>query len=1054
VRAVALAYWTGRFAGCCVLVLGLKGAAAEVGGGELLGVTNLFQIRQLAAQNPDSAYHIRLEGDIWWCDATGGRLVLKDNSGAEELEMDPRGQQVHAGQRIRIEGDGTITKRSAAFQLGSKGPVVDNNGVHGAVEKSGAIYLNAGRHPLQLEWFNGVERYQLAVEYEGPGLTRRAVPDGALSRSAPVEPFTNIVAGLEYRCFAVDGEALPDFQKLSPLNTGTVKNFDLSVLLQSEHVGLVFTGFLQVTNNGLYKFFTKSDDGSRLYVSGPAMHVEVIGTSDWPLSKKVAIGQNLLAGEGNQWMQVEGKVSFARNESDGAHLELGAGSARIRVEIADASGLEVTSLLNGRIRAEGFCESALTPEGQMVPGVLLVPGQKQIEVVGRPEEATTNSSVSAGVLPTLTTGVEVHRLKREESQRGYPVKLRGVVTCVLPEHQAFTLQDSTRGLYVVDSSQSLTAPPAIGEFLEVEGATDPGMFAPVVNARSVVRTGAGHLPDPVRPPWDQLMSGSLDAQYVEFAGVVTAVQTNLVTLLTSGGIVKVDVRPNGLNDVGELKQFENALVRVRGCLFATWDYITHQVRMGEVRMYGPDIVVDQPAPADLFSIPPKTAAELRLFDPQAGAFQRVKVSGQVLFVTEGQCFLMDRGEGLRFIPQNALELKSGDMVDVVGFPDLLGGVSPIMREAVLRKTGHSPLPPPSTLATTNMISATHDATLVKVEGSLVNIHQTRPDTVLEMQNGLRAFTARLKNADESILSLAPGSRLELTGVYAGLGGNRATGQEITSFELLVDSAAGMRVLGRPPWWTLKRLLFATGVLACVLAGAALWITQLHRQVEERSAQLAAQVRQRQQIEHQRTMEEERTRIAQDLHDELGSGITEISMLAARAKTAGSLDDKRERHLEQVGAKARELVTALDEIVWAMNPRHDSVASLVSYLSLYAERFLKLANVSWRLDGPNGTIDQVVDSRRRHQLFLAFKEALTNVVRHSSATEVQLNICCDAAKVLVAIADNGRGLPTDAREENMDGVNNMRNRIEKLGGRFEISGQEGRGTTVRFEVPYN
>jgi signal transduction histidine kinase len=353
-----------------------------------------------------------------------------------------------------------------------------------------------------------------------------------------------------------------------------------------------------------------------------------------------------------------------------------------------------------------------------------------------------------------------------------------------------------------------------------------------------------------------------------------------------------------------------------------------------------------------------------------------------------------------------------------------------------------------------MISAAHDATLVKVEGSLVNIHQTMPDFVLEMQNGVRAFTARLKHADDSLLSLAPGSRVELTGVYAGVGGNRATGQEITSFEMLIDSIAGIRVLARPPWWTLKRLLFATGALACVLAGAVLWITQLHRQVEERSAQLAAQVQQRQQIEHQRTMEEERTRIAQDLHDELGSGITEISMLAARAKSGGVSDDKRERHLEQVGAKARELVTALDEIVWAMNPRHDSVSSLVSYLSLYAERFLKLANISWHLDGPNGVMDRVVDSRRRHQLFLAFKEALTNVVRHSNATEVKLNIRCDAGKVLVALADNGRGLPGDLRSENMDGVDNMRKRIEKLGGHFEITGQQGRGTTVRFEIPYN
>jgi hypothetical protein len=212
------------------------------------------------------------------------------------------------------------------------------------------------------------------------------------------------------------------------------------------------------------------------------------------------------------------------------------------------------------------------------------------------------------------------------------------------------------------------------------------------------------------------MSGSLDAQYVEVAGVVTAVQTNLLTLLTSGGIVKIELRANGVNEAAELKRFENALARVRGCLFASWDYITHQVRMGEIRIYGADIFIDQPAPADLFSLSQKTAAELRLFDPQAGAFQRVKVSGQVVFVTEAQCFLMDRGEGLRFIPQNALELKSGDMVDVVGFPDLLGGLSPVLREAAVHKTGHASLPSPNTLTATNTISAAHDATFVKVEG--------------------------------------------------------------------------------------------------------------------------------------------------------------------------------------------------------------------------------------------------------------------------------------------------------------------------------------------------
>jgi signal transduction histidine kinase len=200
------------------------------------------------------------------------------------------------------------------------------------------------------------------------------------------------------------------------------------------------------------------------------------------------------------------------------------------------------------------------------------------------------------------------------------------------------------------------------------------------------------------------------------------------------------------------------------------------------------------------------------------------------------------------------------------------------------------------------------------------------------------------------------------------------------------------------------------------------------------------------------MEQERTRIAQDLHDELGAGITEMSMLAARAKFATVPDEKRHQYLEHVREKARDMVTALDEIVWAMNPKHDSLASLVSYFCLYADRFLGLANIVWRLEGTSETANPMVDSRHRHQLFLAFKEALTNVVRHAGASEVRLSIQVEQGQLWLTISDNGRGFSSAAHTEAMDGVANMRARIEKLGGQFEIAGNPGSGTTVRFKIP--
>lgn len=1015
-------------------------------------VTNLLQLRQLADQPGRVACRFRLEGDVWWANAMQGRLVLRDTSSATALEMELAGTFPQTGQRIRLEGIGTLLPRGPVIRVGARGPVVDNDGVHGMIEKSGAVWLPAGRQPIQLEWFNALEGSGLEIEYEGPGITRQRIPDRALFRRE-TNASTQLVNGLEFRALDVLGNRLPSFAELSPLKTGVTANFDLSLLPQREHIGAVFTGFLTVPEAGLYTFHLKSDDGSRLLVGEPSMRSAVIGIADLPHPHRLTIGQALNENDDRQWSEVEGKVALVRATAAGLQLELVAGAAHLLVELGDPPNLSAPSLLHARVRAVGFCQSVQTTDGQKVAGVLLVPGMKQISMVepansaNAVPEATTNSRA----LRLLTTAGEVHRLKREEAQRAYPVRLRGVVTSVLPEHQSFTIQDATRGLYIQDYSPNRAAPPQIGDDLEVEGTTDPSLFAPVVRASQIRSLGAGRLPEPVKPMWDQLNNGSLDAQQVELQGIVTEVHTNGLTLLARGGVIKVELRLAGTAS-SDLAEFENALIRIRGCLFASWDYVTHQVMMGDVRIYTADILVDAPAPADLFSSPHKTAAELLQFDPQAGVFQRVKVSGQIVHVRDAEYFLTDGDRGLRFLTKQPAQLATGDLVDVVGFPDLLGSASPVLREAVVRKTGRAALPEPKTLSADNLIRADHDATRVKTEALLVNVRRGKPGAVLELQNGVRTFVARLDVPDDTVLSLLPGSRLELSGVYAGLGGNRAAGQDISAFELLLHSPAEVHVLARPPWWTLKRLLVIVGALALVLAAAALWINQLHRQVEERTRELGAQIQERQRVEQQRALEEERARIAQDLHDELGSGITEISMLAARARSTTAPEDKRGRHLDHVGNKARELVTALDEIVWAMNPRHDSLASLVSYFSLYADRFLGLANITWQLEGPTGNADQVVDSRRRHQLFLAFKEALTNVVRHSHATAVRLGIRCEQGHVHLFVADNGHGLPAGRPTEEMDGVANMRARIEKLGGRFEIHGEPGQGTTVRFDAP--
>jgi len=1026
------------------IILCAIGQMALAGPAELL-LTNICQLEQASAATAD--YRIQLEGSVWWSSPVGGTLVVQDGTGAAELETGLSDVAKLTGARVRLTGNSTVTKIGWGYQIGFRRPVVDNNGVHEMVEKSGSVFLKDGWQPIQVDWFNGVEKFGLEVEFAGPNLLRQKIPSSALFKREIGT--TNFVNGLNYICCATDSEVLPDFEHLVPLKTGSVENFDLSVIPRNERIGVRFNGCLKVPEAGLYTFYITSDDGSRLFVGESALRWLKIGRAEVPSPQRIVPGQILGRNENCFWAQVEGAVSFASERTNGLELELSSGPGRMLIEIASSLGLSPSVLINSHISALGVCLSGLTVDGQKIAGRLLVPSAKEIEILETNRSLPADFNIDAGALPTLTTCAEVHRLKREEAQRGYPVQVCGVVTCVLPEHQAFTIQDATRGIYAVDVSENGFLP-QLGQFLKIVGVTDPSLFAPIVNARQLAVLGAGHLPEAVRPTWDQLMNGSLDAQYVELQGIVIAVNTNGLTLLTRDGRIKMELRTAASS--GPLDRYEDALVRVRGCLFANWDYVTHEVKAGEIRIYGADLAVDQPAPADLFSLPEKSAAELLLFDPQASVFQRVKVSGQILCQRNGEYFMTDGHDGLRFIPKKAVDLKAGDSVHVVGFPEL-SGAAPLLREAMVVKTGHATLPPPKVVAD-DLLWPEYDAIRVRVGGLLVSQRATPSETVYEIQNGVRTFFARLAGANNNAVeSLAAGSKLELTGVYAAQGGNKAIGQNISAFELLLDSPADVRVLARPPWWTLERLLYILGALACVLAITVLWITQLHRKVEARSAELELQIHERQRVEQQRTMEQERARIAQDLHDELGSGLTEVSMLGARARGAFVSEAKRKTYLEQMGEKAQAMVAALDEIVWAMNPRHDSLDSLISYFSLYADHFLGLANIAWRLEDAVESADSALDSQRRHQLFLAFKEALSNVVRHAGATEVRLSFRLENGEVWLSVADNGRGLPRSGRTEAMDGIANMRARLEKVGGRFEIHSHENQpGVTVCFHVP--
>jgi signal transduction histidine kinase len=212
-------------------------------------------------------------------------------------------------------------------------------------------------------------------------------------------------------------------------------------------------------------------------------------------------------------------------------------------------------------------------------------------------------------------------------------------------------------------------------------------------------------------------------------------------------------------------------------------------------------------------------------------------------------------------------------------------------------------------------------------------------------------------------------------------------------------------------------------------------------------------------ERQRAIEHERARIANDIHDDLGAHLTRITMLSESARA--ELDDPHQAEIElnQIYDMARELTRAMDEIVWAVNPKHDTLDSLVSYLEQFAQDFLAMAGVRCRLDMPLELPDWRLTTEVRHNLFLAFKEALNNVAKHAAASEVHVCLALKPGAFELSVEDNGRGLEPGATRNKTDrfasgnGLKNMVRRLAAIGGRCDIRSQPGQGTKVLFVVPF-
>jgi signal transduction histidine kinase len=204
------------------------------------------------------------------------------------------------------------------------------------------------------------------------------------------------------------------------------------------------------------------------------------------------------------------------------------------------------------------------------------------------------------------------------------------------------------------------------------------------------------------------------------------------------------------------------------------------------------------------------------------------------------------------------------------------------------------------------------------------------------------------------------------------------------------------------------------------------------------------------LKQQRLLEQERLRIAQNIHDDLGARVTQISLLSGMAQDDASFPEEARADFANVSRMARELVSALYETVWAVNPENDNLDALGNYLCQMVNQSCVQAQLRCRLHVADLPRDVQVSSQTRHNITMAVKEAVHNVIKHAHASEVNLVVAFEGRLLTVSIQDDGGGFQQTGDSAG-NGLANMKRRLEDMGGDCSIESRAGRGTTVRMRL---
>jgi len=605
------------------------------------------------------------------------------------------------------------------------------------------------------------------------------------------------------------------------------------------------------------------------------------------------------------------------------------------------------------------------------------------------------AALSFGVETPLRTALELRSLPPEEAEKELPVELQGTVIFVDPRGSVL-IQDETAGTFF--RGGDITAL-RVGDEVEVQGVTMPGMYLPGIMNATYEKLGHRETPPALPASYADLLSGRYHYQLVTTEGIVQAVAATgdedrtTLHIAMDQDLLEVHV----FAPLKERHLLVDSRVRIEGLAAGT---INHRRQLLQPALWLQDwslLKVLKAAPP-VQDVPTLSASKLLAFKVVGQNGHRVRVAGTVVAAfSDGAVFIRDEAAALSMQLQPPVPLSVGTWIEAIGFPKIQRfGASLVNTQLVQQEPG--PEPPATEASIAELLKGTHDNDLVAVTAILSGCFRAVEGDVLVLQD--RGSSIRVQTPP---LDHEPpvGSRMSVTGICQ-VESIQMTPSGIQSLPRTVSlrcrSAADVKTLSSPAWWTARRLGLVVGVLMLTVGLAGLWITVLRRQVRHQTTAL------RWRIEREAALEE-RQRIAREFHDTLEQGLTGL-LLRLEAVQARGLNEKSGQLVtasrglvSQMQAETRGLVSDLREPSQENADLVGALRAIVEEHPLDCVPALKLESSSPLLFLPSRTV---------HHLRMIAREGVTNALKHARANNIRVGLEVEGGRLQMIIADDGQG----------------------------------------------